>query len=103
MLRDKTQHYYEREFQLGPEDVEELVAAAEATLDDSLTDLTAAFTEGADTAQVKDAAHALKGNLMNMGLPDQAGQALLIEQTIDSEPEKARAVYEALLSELMTF
>lgn len=103
MLRKITQQYYEREFQLGSEDVQELLDAAESTLAESLAALSDAFADGDDPTRIKEAAHALKGNLMNMGLAEQAEQALAIEQRIGSSTDQARASFKTLHSELMDF
>ncbi|WP_018125670.1 Hpt domain-containing protein [Desulfovibrio oxyclinae] len=102
MLRKITQEYYIREFQLGPEDVDDLIQAAESTLRDSVAALSKCIAEDASEQSVREAAHALKGNLMNMGLEPQAEQARLIEAA-SGDLDEAAPLFEKLRQELGTF
>lgn len=102
MLRKITQEYYIREFQLGPEDVEDLIEAAESTLRDSVAALADCIARSGSEQEFREAAHALKGNLMNMGLKPQAEQARLIEAASD-DPDEAAPLFEKLRQELGTF
>ncbi|EFL50057.1 Hpt domain protein [Solidesulfovibrio fructosivorans JJ]] len=60
--------------QLGPAETEEALCVAASVLRMGLTRLDAAIRAG-DGEQCAEQAHALKGNLLNLGLPDLAALA----------------------------
>lgn len=103
MLREKTRSYFKREFQLDDKDVQELIDAATSTLTESLADLGYQFSSNADVIRIKEAAHALKGNLMNMGLDQQARQAMVIEQSLNGNLADAEKTFRELQAELESF
>ncbi len=85
MLREISRKYYTEEFQLAPTDVDDLINEAFTTLNRSIKEFEKLFADGDDMAAIREAAHAMKGNLLNMGLDDQADMALSIERSDNTD------------------
>ncbi|KAB1442231.1 Hpt domain-containing protein [Pseudodesulfovibrio senegalensis] len=103
MLRDISRRYFADEFELNEPDVEELIQEALTTLAKGIEKLEQCFDQGHEAAELKEIAHALKGNLLNMGLPDQAQKALDVEDELEQDRELARSHFLALKRELENF
>lgn len=101
MLREISRKYYAEEFQLGTADVDDLIDEALSTLRKSTEEFDKLFAQGTDMAAVREAAHAMKGNLLNMGLEHQADIALDIEHS--ENINVAREHYTRLKHELDGF
>lgn len=103
MLRDITKRYLAEEFELEESDVEELIQEALLTLTSGLKKMEQYFEEERDAAELKEIAHALKGNLLNMGLPEQAQRALDVEDELEQDRKQARNHFLELKKELENF
>lgn len=103
MLRDISRKYYAEEFQLSPKDVDELIDEAVSTLARNIEEFQRLFTQNSDTATIKEAAHAIKGNLLNMGLDDQAEIALDIEHSAENDMAGAEKLFQTLKKQLDEF
>ncbi|WP_147822162.1 Hpt domain-containing protein [Salidesulfovibrio onnuriiensis] len=103
MLRDISRKYYADEFELDTADVEDLINEALVTLQRNITVFEKLFADGNDRGAIREAAHAIKGNLLNMGLDDQAQLALDIELNAETDLETARERFSALKKELERF
>jgi HPt (histidine-containing phosphotransfer) domain-containing protein len=84
------------EHQLSPDEAEQALDMARAVLDEGLARLRAALDAG-ETAAIRELGHALKGNLLNLGLDDPAALARELEKT---PPQGDPAVRDRLVREL---
>lgn len=103
MLRNISRKYFSEEFQLSPNDVDDLIDEALSTLSKSIGDFEKLFADGTDKDGLKEVAHAMKGNLLNMGLSQQATIAMNIESNIDSDFGEAKEQFIELKKELEGF
>lgn len=73
-LLDDARRFLIEEHLLAPDEAKQALAVAATVLADALARLRAAVEAG-DAAVLADAAHGLKGNLLNLGLTDTADAA----------------------------
>lgn len=103
MLREISRKYYAEEFDMAAADVEDLISEALVTLERNIAEFERLFEDGDDRSAIKEAAHAIKGNLLNMGLDNQAQLALEIEQNAEADLETAQESFSVLKKELEGF
>ncbi len=77
-LKEKVTAHLKETVGLGDSDVAELLALGQGVVAQALKDFPA-LLQAADLLALAEAAHALKGNLLNMGLDDLAELAKAIE------------------------
>lgn len=86
-----------REFELDADDAAELLVEARSTIGNSLNELDKALSGSGGIEPVADLAHALKGNLLNVGLPEEADKAKDIELSVKAgDRDRATSVYREL-------
>lgn len=103
MLRDISKKYFAREFALSEEDVADLIEEAVVALNQNMAEFDRCLGQKAEEQRLKDIAHSLKGNLLNMGLDEQAEKALVLEDMIGTDDEQAKDLYMTLKQELDGF
>ncbi|GEM_PF-1183382 len=103
MLRNISKRYFAEEFELDESDVDELIEEALTTLVNGIERLEQRFAQASDVAELKEVAHALKGNLLNMGLSEQAQKALDMEEELSHDLDRAHQYFLTLKKELESF
>lgn len=102
-LRDQITQHLKETMGLGDEDVAELLDMAQNITAESMTQIGGLLDAG-EFKGIGEAAHTLKGNLLNMGLDAMADQAKGMETGVKSgDLALVRTHYQTLLSLLAQF
>lgn len=84
--REAVRQHVIAQFELGHEDAEEVLAAYADSLKDNLCNIVACMEQGKGMEAGRQA-HSLKGGLLNLGLDQLAGMALILEKELPAQIE----------------